>query len=251
MLYFIYGDDTKKVRQKTTEMVDSLLRRQSDASVYRVGVDNWNLEYVNDLLNSQGLFLPKYIVIFNFISENKEFFADLLRILPDIKKTEHVCIISEGDISVKDEEKIKKFSQKSQEFSAVNSSTKIPAKKNESPTFAFADSFARRDFLKSMKCFTEMTSSKIAAEEIHGVLWWQMKSIKLATDSQSAVGAGLNPFVFKKAKEASKMWQDESATNKSTLDTVLNELFEMYHLAHRGEGDFYTALEKLVVRWGR
>lgn len=260
MLYFLHGDDTRKVRQKTSEMIDALLRRQSDASVYRVGIDSWNSDYVNDLLNSQGLFLPKYIVVFSFISENKDFFAELLRILSDIKKTEHVCIISEGDISAKDEEKIKKFAVKSQEFliktkasgaSGAGSASLNFVKKDEPPTFAFAESFANRQFLKSMKYFTELLSRQIVAEEIHGILWWQMKSIKLSSSVSSAVGAGLNPFVFKKSKQlASTLWKDEEMLKQpQILDTVLNELFEMYHLAHRGESDFYTALEKLVVRW--
>ena len=72
-----------------------------------------------------------------------------------------------------------------------------------------------------------------------------MKSVKLASISQSAVGAGLNPYVFKNAKSASEKWNPED------LDQVLNALFEMYHQAHRGKIDFYNAIERLVVRWGR
>ncbi len=241
MIIFIYGDDTKKVREKTTATVDGLLLKQKDASIFKIDASNWSLEYVKELLNAQGLFLPKYIITFNFISENKEFFAEMLDLLKEMKSAEHICIIAEGDITEKNKEKIKKLATKSQEFN-IN---KIEVKKQEAPTFAFATSFANREFQKTERYLNKLLDLKMVPEEIHGVLWWQMKSVKLASMAQSAVGAGLNPFVFKNAKSASEKWNPED------LDQVLNSLFEMYHQAHRGKIDFYNAIERLVVRWGR
>lgn len=243
MILFIYGDDTKKVREKTTATVDGLLLKQKDASVFRIDAGSWDLSYVNELLNAQGLFLPKYVIVFSFISENKEFFAELLTLLKEMKSAEHICIIAEGEITEKNKEKIKKSAEKSQEFSIKKSP--IVNFKKEPPTFAFATSFANREFQKTEKYLHELLNLKLAPEEIHGVLWWQMKSVKLASSAQSAVGAGLNPFVFKNAKHSSEKWNPED------LDQVLNSLFEMYHQAHRGKIDFYNAIERLVVRWGR
>lgn len=242
MIYFIYGDDTKKVRDKTTATVDALLLKQKDASVFKIDVGSWNLDYVKELLNAQGLFLAKYIIVFNFISENKEFFTEMLDLLKEMKSADHICIISEGDIAEKSKEKIKKLAEKAQECGVKKS---VVAKKQEPPTFAFAVSFANREFQKTEKHFHALLDLKLAPEEVHGVLWWQMKAVKLASVSQSAVGAGLNPFVFKNAKSASEKWNPED------LDQVLNSLFEMYHQAHRGKVDFYNAIERLIVRWGR
>lgn len=242
MILFIYGDDTKKVREKTTATVEGLLLKQKDASVFKINSESWSTEYVKELLNAQGLFLPKYIITFNFISENKECFAEMLDLLKDMKSAEHVCIIAERDLTEKNKEKIKKLATKSQEF---NLKKLVEVKKQEPPTFAFATSFANREFQKTEKYLHKLLDLKLAAEEIHGVLWWQMKSVKLASMAQSAVGAGLNPFVFKNAKSASEKWNPED------LDQVLNSLFEIYHQAHRGKIDFYNAIERLVVRWGK
>lgn len=241
MIIFIYGDDTKKVREKTTTTVDALLAKQKDASIFKIDASNWSLGYIEELLNAQGLFLPKYIITFNFISENKEFFTEMLGLLKEIKSAEHICIIAEGDITEKNKEKIKKLSTKFQEFNIK----KVEVKKQEPPTFAFATSFANREFQKTEKYLNTLLGLKLAPEEIHGVLWWQMKSVMLSSKAQSAVGAGLNPYVFKNAKSASEKW------NPGDLDQVLNSLFEMYHQAHRGKVDFYNAIERLVVRWGR
>lgn len=241
MILFIYGDDTKKVREKTTATVDVLLLKQKEASVFKINNENWNLNYVKEILESQSLFVPKSIIVFNFISENKDNFTELLDVLKEVKSTEHICIIAEGDVTEKNKEKIKKIAAKSQEFNL----NKIIEKKPEAPTFAFATSFANREFQRTEKQLHTLLDLKLVPEEIHGVLWWQMKSVKLASMAQSAVGAGLNPFVFKNAKSASLKWNPED------LDQVLNSLFEMYHQAHRGKIDFYNAIERLVVRWGR
>ncbi len=248
MILFIYGDDTKKVREKTTATVEGLLAKQKDASVFKIEAGSWNVDYVKELLNAQGLFLLKHIIVFNFISENKEFFTEFLDLLKEIKPTDHICIIAEGDIAEKSKEKIKKVADKSQEFYLKKTSDTgsfKDYKKEEPPTFAFAMSFANREFQKTEKYFKSILDLKLAPEEVHGVLWWQIKVLKLASGAQSAVGAGLSPYVFKNAKSASQKWNPED------LDQVLNALFEMYHQAHRGKIDFYNSIERLIVRWGR
>ncbi|MEI8061822.1 MAG: hypothetical protein WCG97_00805 [bacterium] len=244
MILFIYGDDIKKVKEKITATVDALLAKQKDASVFKIEGGSWRSEYVQELLNAQGLFLSKYIIVFNFISENKEAFSELVDFLPQMKSADHVCIIAEGNITEKNKEKIKKVAQKSQELLLKKIPINEP-RKNEAPTFAFAMSFANREFQKTEKYFHALLDLKLAPEEVHGVLWWQMKAVRLASTAQSAVGADLGPYVFKNAKSASLKWKAED------LDQVLNSLFEMYHLAHRGKIDFYNTIERLIVRWGR
>ncbi len=244
MILFIYGDDVKKVKEKVTATVDALLIKQKDASVFKIEAGSWKSEYAQELLNAQGLFLSKYVIVFNFISENKEAFSELLDLLPLMKSADHVCIIAEGNIAEKNKEKIKKAAQKSQELLLKKAPNK-DFQKNEVPTFAFAMSFANREFQKTENYFHALLDLKLAPEEVHGVLWWQMKSIKLASAAQSAVGADLSPYVFKNAKSSSLKW------NPDDLDQVLNSLFEMYHLAHRGRIDFYNTIERLIVRWGR
>ena len=255
MIYFIHGNETKKVREKVTSTIDALLAKQKDASVFKIDVGSWGESRMAELLGGQGLFLSKYIIVLNFISENKDYFEEMLKLLKEMKVSQHVCIIAEGELTKKNEEKIKGLAEKSQEYNLKKEGGESGVggaagkgssfKNKEQPVFAFARAFANREFQKSEKYFQEFLETKIAAEEIHGVLWWQMKTVSLASRSHSAVSAGLNPFVFKNAKSASENWNPED------LDVVLNSLYEMYHLAHRGKIDFYNILERLIVRWGR
>jgi len=240
MLYVLHGDDNKTLRSKLSEMTAALLKRQPDASIYKITADNFSPAHISELLRSQGLFLPKYIIVFDILSDDKEKFGEMLKMAHEMKAAEHVSIIVERELNEKNKIYLEEIAQKVQNFPKA-----AEKKRFDPPTFAFTDAFARRDFLSALKSFEELRKQEIAAEEIHGTLWWQMKSIKLSADSASAVGAGLSPFVFKKSKEASAKWKPAELTN------VLEELFEMYHRAHRGQIDFYTGLEQAVLKWGK
>ena len=78
-------------------------------------------------------------------------------------------------------------------------------------------------------------------EEIHGILWWQAKSLALASKTRNASEAGLNPFVYNKAKRYLSNWKKEE------VESLLSKLSRMYHKAHRGEADFEIELEKLML----
>ena len=78
-------------------------------------------------------------------------------------------------------------------------------------------------------------------EEIHGILFWQVKSIVLASRTKSATEAGLNPFVYSKAKSFAENF------NQQELDKILEDIVRLYHDAHRGLHDFETAMEIFIL----
>jgi hypothetical protein len=79
------------------------------------------------------------------------------------------------------------------------------------------------------------------AEEVHGVIWWQFKSIVIASQTKSVKDSGLSPYVYQKASRAADVWKG------TELLQVMDRLMLMYHQAHRGEIDFATELEKFVL----
>ena len=62
----------------------------------------------------------------------------------------------------------------------------------------------------------------------------------LADNRLDLSGIELSPFVFSKAKSASKGFSDKQ------IDGILFDLVSMYHDAHRGEKDLWMEME----RWG-
>ena len=78
-------------------------------------------------------------------------------------------------------------------------------------------------------------------EEIHGMLFWQVKSMILAVSSKTAGEAGLNPFVFRKSLSFAKNFTEEELKNLSA------RLVSIYHDARRGGDELAIALEKFVL----
>jgi hypothetical protein len=81
----------------------------------------------------------------------------------------------------------------------------------------------------------------VVPEELHGILFWQVKSMLLATLSKDAKESGLNPFVYSKAKNYAKNFTLDE------LKKISSQLVAIYHQAHRGEVDFDLALEKFFL----
>jgi hypothetical protein len=98
-----------------------------------------------------------------------------------------------------------------------------------------------KDKKRSWSLFQKLVSDFVTAEEIHGVIWWQFKTLYLTHMSADAMSAGLNPFVYQKSKIALKNW------NKESLNQMLKRLVLMYHRAHRGGCDFMAELEILCL----
>lgn len=236
MLYVIYGTDTQKSRRKLSDLIESLQKKRPDASLFRLTSENWNEGALDELIQGQGLFLPKYIIVLDQLlagAESKEVVMDRIK---ELHKAEHICILFEEKIKAADLKILEKNSEKIQEYGEVKET-----KKEAPKTFALSDAISMKDSKKAWMVFQELMQEGAVAEEIHGVLWWQFKSIFLASKTRSAKEAGLAPFVYQKSSRAAGVWTGEE------LDKVLEKLFVMYHKAHRGEIEFNLELERFLL----
>jgi DNA polymerase III delta subunit len=236
MLYVIHGKDTAKARHKLTEMLGSLQQKRPDASLFRVTQENWNDSILDELLGGRGLFSTKYIIVLDGLLSSASSSESIIDQLEVLANSEHIAVMIEEKVSAPYLKKLEKSAEKIQEFELKE------IMKREAPaSFDFADAFAQRDTKKAWVLFQDIMSTGTAAEEIHGILWWQMKSVFLAKNSGSIKESGLSPYVHQKSSRAAAKW------NGPELDICLNKLVEMYHSAHRGEIDFMIELEKLSL----
>lgn len=238
MLYVIHGKETQKSRKKLTELVDSLLKKRPDASLFRLNSENWSQSALDELIQSQGLFLPKYIIVLDQLLANADSAATVLDRIKELAQSEHVCILFEEKLKAADKKTLEQHAEKVMEYGADDAA---PAKKESPRTFALADAIATKDTKRAWVVFQELMNNGAVAEEVHGVLWWQFKSVLLARDATSAKDAGLSPFVYQKSARAADSWK------AGELESVLDRLMHMYHQAHRGEIDFMVELEKFVL----
>ena len=99
----------------------------------------------------------------------------------------------------------------------------------------------QRDPKKLWTLYRKAIISGLAPEQIHGVLWWQMKSVAMAINAKNADEAGLKPFVFSKAKRASDKFSKEEVEN------ILSKLLSIYHNSRMGKINMEYGLESFVL----
>ena len=239
MLYLIHGTNTNKVRAKQKELISIMQNKQPNVSLYKLTSENWNDTILDELLGSQGLFLAKYIVTLDKLLEDKEISPSIIGILKELKESDHAWIIVEEKITAANLKKLEKFVFKSFDFNDNASTT--DDKKQRINAFNFAEQFASKNKVGAWNEFLKLRDAELAGEEIHGVLWWQMKSVYLAKLCKSADDSGLAPYSYQKALRFSKGWEIKE------LNSMLDKLVGMYHEAHRGTSDLLIGIESLSL----
>lgn len=234
MLYFLYGD-VPKAAEKARGLVDSLLTKQPDAARFKIDSQNWEEGEMKGLLHGQGLFSQKYIIELRHLFENAETAESVISFLPEIEKSENIFIWVDRDVDDKKLKAIEKHAAKVQEF-------KVPAK-IEKPLFnlfSLGDALIERNKQKLWVLFQDALSH-FPPEEIHGTLFWQMKNMVLVNKVKTAADADMKPFVFSKAKSATKKYSEKE------MEKMLENLLSVSHDSRRGKHDFGVALERWIL----
>ena len=250
MFYLLHGENKDAARAKSQEMLAAMLAKKPNAASFRLDGDNFTDARLEELIGSASLFEKKYIVIADSLFEKKETGQALLDRADEIAGSENVFLIVDGKIDAKSMKKLEKHAAKVQEFAAekrggtsgafgaaAGTSGKGPS------VFAMADAFGARDRKNLWALYQKFALQGSVPEEISGMLFWQLKAIILAKDPKAdAKSAGLNPFVFSKARQFAKNYTE------AELRALSSQLVRMYHEAHRGMGDFGVMLERFVLQ---
>lgn len=236
MIYFYYGTDREKIQKTSRSTFEALQKKKPDASFVSFDSEALDENVLKDVTSSQGLFERKVVARITDVLENKENAEMVLKFLKEMKETENIIVWSEGEVRKADLEKIKKSAEKVAEFGV-----KEKAVKKFPSIFRMTDAIGDKDRKTAWVLLVDEIQNGTASEELHGTIFWQIKSILIAKITKTADEAGLNPYVYSKAKSFSKNWTEDEL-NKSVSDLV-----HMYHMAHRGEVDFEAGLEKWVL----
>lgn len=244
MIYFIHGD-IKKGFEKARALEDSMLKKKPDAEVFKMSSDNFNENSLAEMIGGQSLFSKKYIVQMSRLLDDENASGLVMKNLKEIAESENVFIWIEADVKKVDLNKIEKKSEKVQEVSGGVAKT---AKKAGSGfgdasgfnIFSLADAFGQRDRKKLWVLYLEALKNS-RPEEIHGTLWWQLKSIILTTKTSSAKEAGMKDFPYNKAKKYAMNF-----TEKELVD-LSEKMIEIYHEARRSGADLEVRLERFLL----
>jgi DNA polymerase III delta subunit len=246
MIYFFYGTDTEKASKKAEVTVDSSLKKHKDATLIRISDEDLSQGRIDELVGTQALFYNKYLVYLHKSFDNKENKELVLKNIKEIGKSENIFIFAEGKMDKAGLTKIEKNAEKVEEFVKVEKTLtkkEVLAQKGEKiDFFEFADALGRRDKRGLWVLYQDALAEQVPAEEVHGIFFWQVKSMLLATKCHTPAEANMKPYPFQKAREYARNYSKDGE-----LETIAEKLVSMYHEAHRGNADFYVALEKFIL----
>ncbi len=245
MIYFYFGTNSDLARKKANATIDYLLEKKPDATLIKIDDEILTDSRIDDLAYGQALFSGKYIVYFNKVFINKENKELVLKKIKDIAKSENIFIFVEGKMDKTSLSKIEKVAEKTEEFIAkeklLSKKEALNLKGEKIDFFEFANAFGKRDKKNLWVLFQDALREQVPAEEVHGIFFWQIKSMLLAKKCKSAEEARMSPFPFQKAREYARNYKD------GELEKISTEFVSMYHEAHRGNKDFFIALEKFIL----
>jgi DNA polymerase III delta subunit len=215
MFFLFYGDDKIKARNTAQKNILAAQKKHPNASFFKLNAENFSEDKINELTASQGLFYSAFIIFADNLCEETETSEIFTKRLKEIKESPNFFIILEGKLNKKELDKFKKYAEKVEEFV----DQKIKPKKYD--IFQLTNAIRDRDKKKAWTIYQEILNEGFASEEVHGVVFWQIKTL---------ISDGLTRhYTLEQLKKMSA------------------RLFNMYHLAHRGEVDFAVALEAFIL----
>ena len=120
MIILIHGNDEIRSRDKYNALIDSLLAKSPEASLFKLSSENFKVENLEELTKGQGLFYKKFIVgCDNLLDSNKDnnLIVELVKSrLKSVSESENVFIFLENRIEEKDLLELKKLATKEQEL---------------------------------------------------------------------------------------------------------------------------------------
>lgn len=236
MLYFLHGTDTHASRKKLHELLAAVHKKRPDAELFRMNADNWSSEQFDELVASRGLFESKYIVVLDHVWEKKDAKDHIVERRADMHEAEHVFLVLEGKTDVATVKKMEATADKAQEFTAAES-----GKKERFNIFSLTDGLVARDKKRLWVSYRELLAQGAAPEEMHGILFWQVKNMLLASRAHDQKETGLTPFAYKNALSGSRNFSD------TELASLSSSLVDMTHRVRTGAGEMEIMLEKLIL----
>ena len=231
MLHVYYGTDRQRVRDAANGFTDTAMSPEGTLTV--LDVQSFAPGLIADALGASSLFGGEEWFLLDTPSAEADFAEEVKNNLKEMAESGNTFVVLEGALLAPAKKTFGKHAAVIEEFTAE--------KTERFNTFAMADALASKDRRKLWVLLQEARLNGLAPEEIIGMLWWQMKALRLAEVTRNAAEAGMKDFPYNKAKRAlAKFMPGEVAT-------LSHSLLSLYHDGHSGVRDIDLALERWVL----
>lgn len=229
MLHVFYGSDTIKLR---TEALKKL--GESNLEIKKIDKDTFYVGAIEEAVMSVSLFGDKRVFLIDSPSEDAIFLEEFNKYLSEVAESSELFVVIEGPLLAGPKKILEKVATSMEEYKASAGSSFDP--------FTINNALVEKDKKSLWLCLLQAKNLAIPAEEIIGIIWWQLKTLRLATITKTAEEAGVKDFPYNKAKRALKNFKP------GEIETLSTNLLKVYHDGHSGERDIYNALEEWALR---
>jgi DNA polymerase III delta subunit len=234
MLVLFSGSDRGLVRDGASSYINKNIA--SGKSVHNIEGGDFEAGKIKNALGATSLFGESEWYVLDEPSSNPDFSAEVGESLVDMAESTNNFVILEGKLLAAAKKQYVKVATEVFEFN-------VGPKDKHNP-FGLAEALSNKDKKKLWVLLQEARLNGMRDEEIVGILWWQLKTLRLAKLTGSASEAGIKDFPYNKAKRSlSKFSQNE-------VEDLSQSLLALYHRGHAGVGDMEVNLERWVLGLG-
>jgi len=230
MLHTFCGNDPIQVRAKAYAHIAK--QEEKGAKLQSIDSDSFEKGAVANAVGALSLFGEAPIYLFDTPSSDEEFNEEVLSLLKELGESPSPFVIIEGALLAPQKKVFQKYGE-------LDESKGMASERFN--TFALADALSRRDKKTLWMGLCDASREGISAEEIIGTLWWQLKTLRLASMTKSPEEAGMKDFPYNKAKRSLSYFKE------GDLERISRDLLTLYHQGHSGEVDIDLALERWAL----
>jgi len=232
MLEVFYGKDLITLRLKAQAVI--LPRLKDGGEAIYLEDDNYQPGLLLGLSETSSLFSKETVYVIDLPNPSEVLFAEFIAEAEALSNSANFFVVLVEALTADDKKKLKSHVSILEEY-------KKEAGVKFNP-FTMAEVLALKDKKSLWFLLQEAKRNHLAAEEIIGTLWWQLKALRLAANTKNAEEAGMKDYPYNKAKRALSNFKTDEVNQLS------KKLLNLYHKGHRGEVDLELSLEEWVLQ---
>lgn len=228
MLHVYCGSDVVAVRTAALAALAPL--EEAGAVPVRLEAETYEPGALEHALGELSLFGGTGVYLLDTPSDDEAFLTVVRARLSDLAGAGDVFVLIESSVTPTYRNELKAIA-------TTFSEHKAEAAERGNP-FALGEAFLARD-KKALwvQLITDLRTGA-APEQLSGMLWAQLRAVRLAQLTKTAEEAGMKDYSYKKAKAALRKYTE------ADLERLSHELLTIYHDAHAGKGEMAVGLER-------
>ncbi len=231
MIKIYFGNDTIKIRTAAQKEVEKFV--SAGGRMEFVDSDSYEEGMLLNLAMGNSLFGDKIVFLLEYPLANTKVRDDLEKNFSQLEESEQLFVVIEGALKAEQKKLWSKCSRMEEFKAEAGESFNV---------FALGDAILKRDRKALWLIWSEARLLGIAPEELVGIIWWQLKSLRLAGLTSSAEEAGMKGFPYQKSKRGLAKFAVEDPEKLS------RSLIETYHQSRLGYLDLDMAMERWLLR---